>query len=70
MEPAPKPVGPSWTQWPPNCCETCEFWGTPDPYNIHQAICNNPTSVFSADFTDSRFRCEKFKRKAGDAKLG
>ena len=55
---------PSWQLWPPNCCETCESWGRPDPYNQHQAICQHPTSVFSNDYTDSRFRCENFKRKA------
>ena len=50
---------PSWLQWPPNCCETCEHWAQTGPYH---GECSNPASTQVTTVTDSRFRCQDFHR--------
>jgi len=53
---------PSWLQWPPNCCETCEGpWIKAGPW---VGECANASSLNYGETTDARFRCQDFKRKA------
>ena len=51
---------PSWQQWPPNCCETCVSWERKGDW---EGECNNLASTQVNSMTDSRFRCQDFKRK-------
>jgi hypothetical protein len=53
---------PSWTRWPPNCCETCVGpWVKIDDYT---GRCEKHDSLELGSRTDSRFRCPAFQRKA------
>lgn len=52
---------PSWLRWPPNGCETCVSWQSGENF---VGRCENQNSTHAGDETDSRFRCQDFKRKA------
>lgn len=58
---------PSWSRWPPNCCETCEHWDA-DKLEQFSGRCRNPQSTNDGSKTDSRFRCQDFHRKAEEKK--
>ena len=53
---------PSWTRWPPNCCETCTGWERSQE-NEHIGTCNG-SALYTGTVTDSRFRCPSFTRRA------
>jgi hypothetical protein len=55
-------MGPSWTRWPPNCCEACTGWSRMTEYT---GTCNQNQSINCGDTTDSRFRCQDYVRRPG-----
>ena len=65
---------PSWKRWPPNCCETCVSWNKTATYEYadgwvlesdYIGVCSNAYSMDHGTITDSRYRYQSFKRKAG-----
>jgi hypothetical protein len=53
---------PSWTLWPPNCCETCIGWKKSE-CGEYIGTCTKHDSLYAGETTDSRYRCPAFERK-------
>lgn len=53
---------PSWTLWPPNCCETCTGWNK-SKLEESIGVCMKWDSINLGETTDSRYRCPSFERK-------